>query len=255
MTASAYGNSPSDDAPLSQQEYADRVGVSASWISQATQGRKPVSGKYFPHLDAVVNPETGKLKGYQEPEPRPDLADSFPPSSTQSDKSSEDKTPVDGLTTDGTSPRYGQSGRAHPPGQSADESNSGSPKESSRRGPRENPSTPQGMRGGETPTPGSRTGSGNSERLDDLFGEIGKVVAQKPNLMFPVLRLIGATGGALLFAHIASPNPWVVLAGGAAGLLVTEYCLQAPIPRQQPRFGRATGLYLPSISHRESGAR
>ncbi len=240
---------PTSDTPtrrdqlLSQEAYADRIGVSPSWVSKATKNQKVVSGKYVPARDAVVD-EEGNLIGYEEPTPRPHGG-----GGTTSGRSPSGGSPEGGPTPGGTSAPQGQAGPAPPQDRTGGgtKSTSGRSHGNVRQDRRRNPSTPRGMRGGEDQPSGQRSAANDnsSEGIDNFLEALGGVVAQRPDVMYPLLRLVGAVGGAFISVQLGGRNLPVALSGGAAGLLITEYCLHAPLPERRSQLGRPTRLRLP----------
>jgi hypothetical protein len=251
MAPPASDNPTRRDQLLSQEAYANRIGVSPSWVSKATKNQKVVSGKYVPARDAVVD-EEGNLIGYEKPTPRPHGR-----GGTTSDRSSSGGSPEGSPTPGGTSPPKGQSGPAPPQDRTGGgrESASGRSQDSGRQNRRRNPSTPRGMRGGEGQPAGQRPAAddNSSDGIDSFLEALGGVVTQRPDVMYPLLRLVGAVGGAFISVQLGERNVRVALSGGAAGLLLTEYCLHAPLPGRRSQLGQPPRLRLPMSGYGQLG--
>lgn len=243
---------PASDTPtrrdqlLNQEAYADRIGVSPSWVSKATRNQKVVAEKYIPARDAVVD-EEGSLIGYEEPTPRPHGR-----GGTTSGRSPSGGSPEGGPTPGDTSAPQGQSDPSPPQDRTGGgKSTSGRSQDSSRQNRRRNPSTPRGMRGGKGQPAGQRPAADDysPEGIDSFLEALGGVVAQRPDVTYSLFRLLGVAGGTFLSVQLAGRNVGAALTGGAAGLLLTEYCLHAPLPERRSQLGRPPRLRLPLSGH------
>ena len=240
-------DAPSEKSLLTQKAYAEEVGVSSARISQATHGEEAVQDEYYPARDAVFDDE-GDLIGYEEPTPRPDLngnprGSDGTSGSPEPDQGSPQQSGSGGATQ--RNPQRRQSARNRSAkGQSPQRQASRS--QSSQSSRRQNPASRQGMRGGQQRTPPAQSqrqstpqARGNAQlqgrgqpaqegQDPDLWEAATQLLFGNPALLYPLLRIGGTAGGAVLMAEMTEKSPGAFAVGGAAGLALAEYCIQAP---------------------------
>lgn len=221
--------SPKNGELLSQEEYAEQVGVSPSWISKATRQGKIVDGEYYPARDAVVD-ESGDLIGYQDP-----TKGAIPTAGSSSDALPERAiNPArPGGLDDSTSCRNGSSaGSAGLGGLASGESGPGNGAEPSTSFGQEsdmwNRSQPNGASRVNLNASFGRQRSNQGAQplqtgLEGAAGSLATAMAHDQGALRGALRLGGAAGGALFVCHLAERNLLSALVGATLGFGIIEY--------------------------------
>jgi hypothetical protein len=220
---------------LSQEEYAERIGVSPSWVSKATRQGKVVDGEYYPARDAVVD-EDESLIGYRDPT-KGAVPQSAPSSNALPDRVL-DPAPRGGLGSS-TSRQNGSLSGSAGLGDWVSGNRvrgNGTPNESSASSgqqagtDRKKQGEPNGTSRA-TPNPSlvsQRNGQGTAPvqtELEGAAGSLATAVAQDQGALRGALRLGGAAGGAVFLCHLADRNLLSAFAGATIGFGIIEYSL------------------------------
>jgi len=212
---------------MNQRAYADTLSVTPGYVSKRTadDGRL-IRGTFDPFLDARFengDPENGDLLGYTEPTDR---------SKSNEEVSPESARKAAGGTSNASNTQYGMGNqRSDQAGKSSDsEDRSAGRNQGSRRSQ-------------------NRNRSHRVEGLENVFGSVGRAVAEDRLARNTLFRVIGAVGGAILAAKLVEQRAGPVLMGTALGWGLVEVSLQMEPTRLTPP-NRARGLGLPSAYDR-----
>jgi hypothetical protein len=212
------GHSPSTDDLLTQREYASEIDVTPGYVSKRTKNGGLIDRTWSPSRDAVVD-EEGNLLGYTVPTPRHNSDGGASTKSAQK---------AAGISSGVEEPRYGMGNRENgrPGRNSLDQS----------RTPGQNRSGDQSQ---------SRDQSRRVDGLENVFGSVGRAVAEDRAARNTLFRVIGAVGGAILAAKLVGRRAGPVLAGTAIGAGLVEVSLQMEHDGLEPP-NRTRGFRLPS---------
>lgn len=196
------------DNLMTQQAYADAVGVSPGYVSKRTKNGKLIDGTWSPSRDAVVD-EEGNLLGYTAPTRRSHSDEQASAESAQKaagvssgEKNSRERDSGEGDAQPGTENRKNGQARENPSGQSRSAGQARSRGQSSR-------------------------GDGLEEAIEGAAEAASRQVVESPGALRGAARLGGAAAGAILAAELVGRSAGAVLLGTATGLAITEYSIQA----------------------------